>query len=210
MPKSDLGNTLTQEVLPLLGNLSPILSELAQGVMGSWHHEVTGIQSLLEILSCRSDTLPTNGSSNKLDWPGQSLLCPPSAPGQWHPRPLGAVHGTLGPCLLPSSGAPSHSSELISVCHYLSVQGRRVAGKLPSPWSTPPAGFTHPLENAVRVWGGRHKKKNKIMLPEIFGVGTVYFMCRKHCEPWSILPPHPCVTVCSLVSVITCPSCPFL
>lgn len=129
--------------------------------MGNWHHEVTGIQSLLEILSCRSDTLPTNGSSNKLDWPGQSLLCPPSAPGQWHPRPLGAVHGTLGPCLLPGSGAPSHSSELISVCHYLSVQGRRVAGKLPSPWSTPPAGFTHPLENAVRVWGGRHKKKKK-------------------------------------------------
>lgn len=83
-----------------------------------------------------------------------------------------------------------------------------MAGELPSPWSTPPAGFTHLLKSVVRLWGGRHKKKK--MLAEIFGVGTIYFMFRRLCQLWGILPSHSCVSVCSLLSVIPHPGCPLL
>lgn len=54
------------------------------------------MRPLPQTLSDGSDTPPVSGNSNKLDWPGQSLPCPPSAPGQWRPRSLGAAHGTLG------------------------------------------------------------------------------------------------------------------
>lgn len=90
------GGALVPGLPPLLGTLSPSSKTQHSGVMGRWHSEVTGVQSLSQTPSCGSNTLPTSRNSNKLNWPSQSLPCPPSAPGWRRPRPLGAVHGTSG------------------------------------------------------------------------------------------------------------------